>query len=122
AASGFAKLPQIANAVTSIFQFSHAFAETHVFSPTIVNEVRYAFDRYLQPTGQDKNGQDILKAWGITGIDPSLNYTGLPNIRLGGGQVSSFPSLAGIGAVYNPATWLEHRNSFLDNLTWQKGK
>jgi len=67
-------------------------------------------------------GQAFLAKLGITGIDPSLNYTGLPNIILGGSQVSSFPSLAGIGEVYNPATWLEHRSSVLDNLTWQKGK
>ena len=114
AASGFSKLPQLYNAETSVWTFSHAFAETHVFSPTVVNEARFAFDRYLQPTGQNVKGQNILTDWGITGIDPSLDYTGVPNVTFG--------TLSGVGQVYNPAIWREHRFSYLDNLTWQKGK
>ena len=113
-ASGFAKVVGLYYAVQQQNVPAYAFAETHVFSPTVVNEARFAFDRFLQPSGTDVNGQDVLKLLGITGIDPSLNFTGAPNIQPAG--------FAGIGEVYTPNIFLEHRFSYLDNLTWQKGK
>jgi len=122
AASGFSKVPGLYNAQTNIYQRAFAFAETHVFSPTIVNEARFAYDELLQPTGATVNGQDILSAWGITGIDPSLDFTGVPNIKLTPGASAVTNSLAGIGEVYTPATSKRYRYSYLDNTTWQRGK
>ena len=99
---------------------SYDAAYTRVINPRMVNEFRWARDR-IKGLGQvPKNGNDLLKQWGIQGIDSGLSYPGLPEIIVGGNNW--FAGLGGGGNAPNYNITDEYKYTFLDNLTIQSGK
>ena len=112
--SGAAKVPGLFEAFTTPRSYASSVAETHIFSPNIVNEFRFSFNRHHQPQGSDVNGQDVLRDFGIQGIDPGLNFKGVPAIN-----ISTF---AGFGQVYSDSRFTENRFNFIDNLSIQRGR
>jgi len=114
AGSGAQKVPGLYKAFTTPQSYASSIAETHIFAPTMVNEFRFSFNRHRQPQGSDVFGQDVLKAFGIEGIDPGLDFRGIPAIN-----ISTF---AGFGQVYSDSRFVENRFNFIDNLSIQKGR
>jgi hypothetical protein len=113
-ASGRSKVPGEYYAVQDQTADGFSLADVHIFGPRLLNEMRISYDRFVQPSGTDVKGQEVLKQLGIQGIDPGLNYTGLPGISLTG--------FAGIGVVYNDNTFIENRISFINNVSFQTSR
>ncbi len=91
-----------------------ALAETHVFSPTIVNELRLGFLRVTGGQQSENQGTNFAALAGIGGIAPRADQTGFPSVSFSGAY-----STAG-----DPANLYTRRdNSFdlIDNLSWVKG-
>lgn len=90
--------------------------ETHVFTPNIVNQLKYGYARYNGPTF-DTNEQPAYAA-------TAMGLSGLPN----GAAQQSFPivSFAGTDAPTQwggtgPSVTLAENYTLLDNLQWVKG-
>ena len=95
-----------------------AVSETHTFSRSIVNEVRYAFNYTHFVVLQLNANSNVAASLGLGGIPGGSNNGGLPSISIGGNA-----GLSGAGSPgYLPAD--EHQNNwqFLDNVTINKGK
>lgn len=112
--SGAAKVPGLFNAFQTPRSYATSVAETHIFKPTMLNEFRFSFNRHHAPQGTDVKGNDVLRAFGIQGIDPNFDFLGVPSIN-----ISTF---AGFGQVYSDNRFTENRFNFIDNLSIQKGK
>ncbi len=91
--------------------------ETHVFTPNIVNQLKYGYARYNGPTFD----ADQLPAYSAT----AMGISGLP----AGPAQQAFPitSFAGTNAPTQwggttPSVTLAENYTLLDNLQWVKGK
>jgi hypothetical protein len=101
-------------------------SDTHIFTPTVVNSFTFGHTTdFLKQGEKDGNvdpltGDQVLKTIGLQGTNqqglqtmafPTMNITGLTNwtIRNAGGYTDNITTNDGI-------------NSFLDTLTWAKGK
>ena len=98
-----------------------AVADTHVFSPTVVNVLRFGYSADWLEDGAAESGQhpidggDVIKAIGLQGVNPSnYNEAGTPAMNING--ISSFSTVT--GGVKND----DQSFSYEDSLTWQKGK
>jgi hypothetical protein len=93
-----------------------ALSETHLFSPTLVNEVRLGFNRIattrIQPNG-DTLG--IPEQFGIQGVPQIPSNGGLPGITIAGLNRLG-------GNNYLPSIEYSNTYQFTDNLTKQLGK
>jgi hypothetical protein len=93
-----------------------ALSETHLFSPTLVNEIRLGFNRIattrVQPNGSTLG---IPAQFGIQGVPQVASNGGLPGI-----------SIAGLnrlgGNDYLPSIEYSNTYQFTENLTKQAGK
>ncbi len=92
-----------------------AFNETHVFSPTVLNEYRMGFSRVNPLTVPTGYGLDSATSLGIMGINLSKFTSGLPNLN-----IQDFTGIAG-GASFLPANPKETNIQFEDNVSWTKG-
>ncbi|HEV2575700.1 MAG TPA: carboxypeptidase-like regulatory domain-containing protein [Acidobacteriaceae bacterium] len=96
-------------------------SETHTFSPTIVNEIRYAFNYshfgILNPGFNNPNAASSLGLGGVPeGPSAPLNG-GLPTTTIsGGGGIASFGSHA-----YRPELEYADEYQLLDNVSWTLG-
>lgn len=92
-----------------------ALNETHIFSPTLLNEYRMGFARtnpYTVPSGY---GLASATSLGIQGINISHFTSGLPNLN-----IQDFTGIAS-GAAFLPANPKQTNIQFEDNLSWTKG-
>jgi hypothetical protein len=106
--------------------FNHLFnvSETHVFSPTIVNEFRYGhqnfqeFETFGTTNNPKYNISSGLMQIPFSSSDP--HFYGGPNITISGpdGAYRLFADLRNIG----PRNRANGINQFVDNLSWQKGR
>lgn len=95
---------------------SLALSETHMFSPTLVNEFRFGYNRINSHRFQLNYNKDIQGQLQFPGVPFSPINGGLPNIGLSGGLVT-------IGSSgFLPS--VEKQNSFVftENLTWIHGR
>ena len=76
-----------------------ALNETHIFSPTLVNEFIAGFARLTPFTKQSDFGHQSAASLGIQGINVSEFTTGLPNINIG--NTGEFTGLSG-GPAFLP--------------------
>ena len=87
----------------------------YIISPTIVNHVTVSTDRYYNLGLNKTNGQ---------GWDPKLGITGIP------ADTGAFPQINFSGGAVSPTQlnrgydedWHDLRYSFIENLTWIRGK
>jgi carboxypeptidase family protein len=91
-----------------------AFNETHVFSPSLINEFRFGFLRVTGGQESQNQGFDFVGQSGLQGLAPAGNNAGYPNINFSGAY-----STAG-----DPSTLVSRRdNSFdyFENVSWIRG-
>ncbi len=95
-----------------------AVSETHIFNPSIVNEIRYAFNYTHFLVLQLNANSNVAASLGLGGIPSGPGNGGLPSISIGGNNGLSNPGSPG----YLPAD--EHQNNWqlLDNVTINKGR
>lgn len=94
---------------------SVAISELHTFSPTLVNELRFGYNRINSHRLQPNANTDVSGQLGLLGVPFSPNFGGLPNI--------CFVDTACIGSSgFLPS--IEKQNSYVfnENLTWIHGR
>lgn len=96
------------------------FSETHIFSPKIVNEFRFAYDYgHFDILNSGYNTSDAA-ALGLGGVPSGPGFPdngGLPTTTIsGGGGIASFGAHA-----YRPEKEYEDEYQILDNLSWSLG-
>lgn len=63
---------------------TYAISDTHIFSPSVVNEARFGyFNQDTQNLGQNRD-QDYNALFGIPGVSPGEEFQGFPAIRIDG--------------------------------------
>ncbi|HMF75857.1 MAG TPA: TonB-dependent receptor [Bryobacteraceae bacterium] len=121
AASRFDLGPQVAGVqVTTLATQGAAFNETHLFSPTVLNEFRMGYARTIPFTAQSDFGHNSATSLGIQGLNVNQYATGLPNIQIGGSCGSEFTCLQG-GQAFLPANPRQTNIQFEDTLSWTAG-
>jgi len=99
----------------SNYQYTPSVGWTHIFSPRIVNEFRGALNRLRIAQGNDRpNGGELLKEWGIQGIDPGLTWGMVPWLTIVG--------LVGVESWEPENTFIDIRWNVIDNITMVFGK
>ncbi len=122
AASKFDLGPQVAGIQdTTLSAQGAAFNETHLFSPTLLNEFRTGYSRTNPFTSQSDFGHQSASSLGIQGLNVSQFATGLPNIQVGGSCGSEFTCLQG-GQAFLPAHPRQTNIQFEDTLSWTRGR
>jgi len=96
------------------------FSETHIFSPKVVNEFRFAYDfGHFDILNPGYNTSDAA-ALGLGGVPSGPGFPdngGLPTTTIsGGGGIASFGAHA-----YRPEKEYEDEYQILDNLSWSLG-
>jgi len=122
AASRFDLGPQVAGVQnTTLAAQGAAFNETHLFSPTLLNEYRMGYSRTNPFTSQSDFGHNSASSLGIQGLNVTQFATGLPNIQIGGSCGAEFTCLQG-GAAFLPANPRQTNIQFEDTISWTRGK
>jgi hypothetical protein len=96
-------------------------SETHIFSPTVVNELRYAFNyshfAILNPGYNNPNAAANLGLGGVPEGPSAPQNGGLPTTTIsGGGGIASFGAHA-----YRPELEYADEYQLLDNVSWTFG-
>jgi len=94
---------------------SVALSEIHAFAPTLVNELRFGYNRINSHRLQPNSNVDVSGQLGLLGVPFSPNFGGLPNM--------CFTNLACIGSSdFLPS--IEKQNSYVfnENLNWIRGR
>lgn len=95
---------------------SVAISETHIFSPSMINEFRLGYNRINTHRFQLNSDTNVSGQLGFPGVPFGPNLGGLPQIGINDGTAT-------IGsAEYLPA--IEKQNTYVltDNLTWSRGR
>ncbi len=92
-------------------------AETHFFSPTVINDLRFGFNNFSLSQLSLLNGQDTANQYGVGNVNiPGYPATdGFPYIYLGTGYVTG-------GSSYKPLTFSDRDYQVLDTVTMSRNK
>lgn len=93
---------------------SVALSEIHTFSPTLLNEVRFGYNRINSHRLQPNANTNVSQQYGLIGVPYYPDFGGLPNF--------CFVNFACVGSsTFLPS--IEKQNSFVlnENLTWIHG-
>lgn len=93
-------------------------SETHIFSPTVVNEFRFAYDYgRFAIFNPGYNNPNEASDFGLGGVPEGPDFPmngGLPTVSIGG--------IAGFGShAYRPELEFENEYQALDNVSWTLG-
>lgn len=94
-------------------------SDTHVFSPTLVNEAKLGFNRTFAESKDYNFGVDVLSQLGIQGIDNPNNdpaIGSMPQFTFGG----AIPFAASTGR--NQAYTAQNTYQIIDNVSWFRGR
>jgi hypothetical protein len=94
---------------------SVALSETHIFTPTLVNELRLGYNRNRSERLQFNSSKDLSAQYGIPGIPFSANNGGLPQFSID--DLTSFGS-----SEYQPTVEIQNVYQIIDSLSWVKGR
>jgi hypothetical protein len=100
-----------------------ALSETHLFSPTVVNEARYGIDHNYNtreiPTASTLG---LPAEYGIQGIPQLAGNGGLPTFNVGPNNSSGIGANGAFGGRrYTPTIQTTGADEFDDNVTWMRG-
>src|ERR1041385_7057319 len=87
----------------------------HIFSPRLVNEARFGFNRYHLDVFQNAYGMNLAEKFGLKGVNDGPLYSGLPIIYL-----TNYTSIG--GDDWKPLFFKETSLQFNDNVTLMLGK
>jgi outer membrane receptor protein involved in Fe transport len=90
-------------------------SDTHIFSPTVINELRLGYTRFYNANINQGLGTNYTAQAGIGGFElTSLNFPGFPQL-----SISGFQGIAGnaFQPLINPSNMYE----IVNNLSWIKG-
>jgi len=90
-------------------------SETHTFSPTLFNELRFGFARDYSTLAGIHHGAELLEQFGLQGINLSnkRDLAGVPSVNfVNFSSWSEFPSYF----------WVAETYEFLDNISFSRGK
>lgn len=96
--------------------YSAAISETHVFSPTLVNEFRLGYNRLHSSRFQFNYNQDVSGSIGFPGVPfvPGTNNGGLPQL--------TFSDMSTLGSpTYLPSNEIQNTYTISDTLTVIRG-
>ncbi|MBI4902083.1 MAG: TonB-dependent receptor [Acidobacteria bacterium] len=90
-------------------------SETHLFSPTLVNEIRLGYTRDFSDLKGRHEGSDLINNWGIQGVNLATKggLTGVPRINF-----VNFQGYSEFGTYF----WAQETIDLMNNVTWIKGK
>ena len=96
---------------------------THLFGPTMVNEMRVGYAKTNPETLQSDYGHDAATSLGIQGINISEATTGLPNIGIGAapGQTGDVTGISG-GPAFLPVNPKQIHFQLEDTVSWVTGR
>jgi outer membrane receptor protein involved in Fe transport len=95
---------------------SLALSETHLFSPTLVNELRIGYNRINSHRFQINYNQDVSQQLGFPGVPFTPINGGLPNIGFSDGTIAIGSS------TFLPLVEKQNSYVFTENLTWIHGR
>ena len=97
--------------ISSTHYHSLALGETHIFSPHLVNEFRFGYNRIVSSRLQPGYNTSIAQQIGFPGIPTAENNGGLPQL--------TFSDVSTIGSsLFLPSQELQNTYILSDNLTW----
>jgi hypothetical protein len=97
-----------------VFRGQHmSLAETHIFSPRLVNEIRVGYNRFFYTASPLSNGVNLGAQFGIPGIPTFSGISGLPSITTTG--------LTNIGEALTSHRGQNVRQ-VLDNVSYTNGR
>ena len=114
AGSGFSVVPGYGNDVTRRSQ-NAMISETHVFSPALVNDLRFAFNRVASAVRQEGQGTSINRAFGLPELSANPRDFGLSFIT-----VTGFSPLGHEGN--NPQNSVTNTFQVIDTATYSRGE
>jgi Carboxypeptidase regulatory-like domain/TonB dependent receptor len=90
-------------------------SETHLFSPTVVNEFRVGYSRDFQLRHATMKGADVINDWGLQlpHLDALKDFYGFPQVN--------FQNFTGLTDDSNNG-WAQDSFEYIDNLTLSRGK
>lgn len=95
---------------------SVALSDTHIFSPTLVNEFRVGYNRINSHRLQLNFDQNVSQQLQFPGVPFSTDNGGLPSITFADGTATVGSS------TFLPSVEKQNSYVFTDNLTWIKGR
>lgn len=102
---------------TTLKASGFALNETHIFTPTLVNEFIAGYSRTDPLTRQSDYGHNAATSLGIMGINLSPNTSGIPTININNSGFGSFTSLNG-GPSFLPANPRQTSYQIQDDISW----
>jgi hypothetical protein len=107
------ELPNMGN-IEQLRQFHNtSFVDTHMISPTTINEFRAGYSWHENPRWGPENGLAIVRDLGITGLTTTRDVRGVPNFNITG-----FTSIS-VSDFNRPQ---EMTYDLIDNVTLVRGK
>jgi hypothetical protein len=90
--------------------------DTHIFTPTLINEFRFGTMREQYPVSTALDGAALVREFGLEGLPSTFPIpTGSPRFT-----VTGFAAL-GTGTFFAPREDRQRHTQFVDNLTWIRG-
>ena len=90
-------------------------SETHIFSPALLNELRFGFNRANVKVNQQNQGTDVNRAVGLPSTSANPRDTGLSQIGIAG-----FSALG--DEINNPQRNTSNVFQITDTVTWSRGR
>jgi hypothetical protein len=94
---------------------SAVISETHIFTPKVVNEIRFGYNRNRSERLQFNSDKNLSAQFGISGIPFSVNNGGLPQFNIE--DLTTFGS-----SEYQPTVEVQNVFQIVDSLSWVKGR
>lgn len=101
---------------TNLTTHGGAFNWTHLFGPSVVNELRLGYAKTNPETRQSDYGHDSATSLGIQGINVSEYTTGLPNLN-----IQDVTGISG-GPAFLPVNPKQIHYQLEDTLSWVTGR
>jgi hypothetical protein len=123
---GYLPLPYVGGTYADIFPKDYVVEHTYTISPTLVNQFKYSYTRFIQP---QRNATDGIKeyapsAFGISNLPAGQASTEFPGATFGATAAYSTP-LTGWTMNSTAATTqsvVPNNYALTDNVQWVKGK
>jgi hypothetical protein len=91
---------------------------THLFSPTMINEIRWGFGFNNNPVIPPVNGPQMVQDFGLVGLAPNLpNISGLINISYTGSGIRGISQ-----ANYTSPGYRTHTEEVQEHFSWFRGR